>query len=416
MSKIAAVVVLCIAAAVAFGAGYWTGYVPPPALEFQPLPKQASDEELDAVAQRVAETLEISDPLERAEKLSALLQSLGADSITAVRKGYDTVFMDARELELRLLAVWWTRLDPQSAFRWTQVNWTASSMLTEVIRAWAARDPQAAKASLPLIVTNPSHRRVIFIALVHGWDESGQPGLGEFIKTMNPSAERQLVIATVTRRMVLRDGVEATTRWLEDLPEDEPPDRFKLQAYRRVASAITSMDPEQGAAWGTIHGAGKYGSGVYKRVATRWAYKNGLATMNWLSTLPEGYDRDWAVRESFRQWASGNRQAAWEWIAAEPPALWNEPARAIYAGGISRTDPLAGIAIAEAFEQPQRREESLEGMARSWVNRDPEAARAWIEASDLSEMGKARAMRGMRQRKPRAQAKPDRDVEEDIYD
>lgn len=413
MSKLATAVILCLTAALFFGLGYQTGYVPPPTLEFKPLPAQASQEELDEVARKVSETLLIADPLVRAEKLSQLLQGLGADSITAVRKGFDTVFLDIRDLELRLLAVWWTKLDPQSAFRWTTVNWTGSSMLVEVVRAWASRDPQAARAALPLVSTNPAHMRQCLMALAHGWDESGQPGLGEFMKSMNPGPERQRVIATITRRMILRDGVEKTTAWLESLPEDEPPDRFKLQSYRRVASAITSQDPQQGAQWATEHGAGKYGSGVYKRVAARWAKKDGAATMAWLSTLPEGSDRDWAVREGFRRWTTLDHDEAFAWMAEEPPALWNEPARAIYAGGVSRQDVRAGIAIAEAFEIPSLRDETLEQIARAWVAKDAETARAWIEASDLTDMAKARAMKGPRvQRKRRANV--ERDLDEDL--
>lgn len=414
MSKIATAVILALTGALFFGLGYRTGYVPPPTLEITPLPQQASSEELDAVAKQVAETLEIADPLVRAEKLSQLLQSLGPESITAVRKAFDTVFLDIRDLELRLLAVWWTEQDPQSAFRWTTGHWLGSSMLVEVMRAWASRDPQAAMAALPLVSTNPSHMNQCLMALAHGWDESGQPGLGEFMKSMSPGSHRQRVIATITRRMILRDGEEETTEWLVALPEDEPPDRFKLQSYRRVASAIASENPERGAAWATEHGAGKYGSGVYKRVAARWAQKDGDAMMAWLSTLPAGADRDWAVREGFRRWSSFWRDKAQAWVAEVPPAVWNEPARAIYAGAVSRGDPMAGIALASAFETPTLRDETLEQISRAWVSKDPEAARAWIETSDLSEMAKARAMKGTPQRKRRARPTADRDIEQKL--
>jgi hypothetical protein len=413
MSKIATAVILVLTAGLFFGIGYRTAYVPPPALEFQPLPQQASEEELDAVAQQVADTLAIVNPLERAEKLSALLQTLGADNITAVRRAFDTVFLDIRDLELRLLAVWWVEHDAESAFRWTQVNWTGSTMLVEVMRAWAARDPQAAKAALPLIATNPSHLHRCLMALAHGWDESGQPGLGEFIQSMSPGPNRQRVIATITRRMVLRDGIEKTTEWLVNLPEDEPPDRFKLQSYRRVASAIASVDALEAARWAEIHGQGKYGSGVYKRVVVRWAQKDGPAAMTWLSTLPDGEDRDWAVREGFRRWVGVGREQAFAWIAELPAERWSEPARVIYAGSLSRQDPRAGIALAETLSEPTLRDETLESIAKAWVGKEPDEARAWIAASDLTDMAKARASAGPKVRKRRA-PRPDRDIEQDL--
>ena len=288
MSKIAIAAVVCLTAAFFFGLGYQTGYDPPPPANYVPLPPVQPERELTGAAADVRDTLLIADPLERMKKLSTLLQGLEADAIPAVRDGFDAVFLDVSEMELRLLALWWARLEPQTAFRWSMVQWTGSSVMNEVIRAWAARDPESARGALLALTVSPGRYRSAAQALIQGWDESGQPGLGEFMRQLPAGADRQRVISVVTRRKVLRDGVEETTRWVEGLPEDQPPDRFKLQSYRRVASAITSLDPEQGAAWAEERGEGEYGDGLYRRVVSRWAEVDGEAAMNWLGTLPDG--------------------------------------------------------------------------------------------------------------------------------
>ena len=50
---------------------------------------------------------------------------------------------------------------------------------------------------------DPSSYRLGLQAVAEGWDESGQPGLGEFMAEMPRGAGRQRMLGTVTRRMMI---------------------------------------------------------------------------------------------------------------------------------------------------------------------------------------------------------------------
>ena len=144
MSKLSIAVLTSLGALLFFGLGYRVGFVPPPPREYRPLPLRVPPEELTGASAEIRDALQIADPIERMVVLGTLLKGLDAGSIPAVRDGYESVFIDLGASELRMLAQWWARLDPRSAFSWAQESFPATSVLADVVRAWAARDPRAA--------------------------------------------------------------------------------------------------------------------------------------------------------------------------------------------------------------------------------------------------------------------------------
>jgi hypothetical protein len=288
------------------------------------------------------------------------------------------------EVAVVLLAEWWARFDPAGAFEWAQRERMANAPLVTmaVVRAWAEREPEEAARAIGGIA-NRERRRDAVDALVRGWNDSGEPGLVDYLSGLPPGIERQRAISVVARRKVYRDGLEETIRWAEALPDE--PDRFKLNVFRRVASWAAEVDPQRAAAWAAQHGQEEYGKGLFRRVGTRWAQQDGAAAMSWLATLPAGHERDAAVQESYRAWLSREPEVAKDWLRAAKLEPWLEPALALYARSLAQESPEEALEWTARIRDPERRREATIKIGQYWHQVDPDAARAWLDRSDLPE-------------------------------
>jgi hypothetical protein len=256
------------------------------------------------------------------------------------------------------------------------------------VRAWARSDPEAARRGLHGLVLDDRLMAAGLLGLVRGWEESGRPGLEDYLERSAGGDEASIrAIDAVARGKVLRDGPEAGIAWAEGLPDrdDGSPSDFKLNAYRRVASAVVAIDPQRAAAWAAGLRGGKYSSGLLFRTGTSWAQIDGAAAMQWLSTLPPGRDLPLAVQETYRMWISQDREAAFEWIRSQPLEPWLDPAIQNYAVNIFRQSPTEAIAWANRVQDTKRRELTLAGIVANWLVTSPDEAQAWLDASDLSD-------------------------------
>lgn len=350
-------------------------------------------ESLAPVTAAVTGALSTPDSLARAAILASVLQGFGPDAVGQVRDAYEAVpggAQNAGDVELALLIEWWSRHDPAGAFRWlrTRGRRPNPALMRALVRAWAARDPDAARAVAESVRVARGNDELI-VALVQGWFASGRDGVVEYLEQYPAGSTRQIAIAGLVRTMALRNGLDATIRWAEALPDDAPA-KFKLQTFRRVGSVAAEIDPLRAAAWAETHLQGDFGEGLPRRVAVRWVRQDPEAAMAWLGSLPTERHIEYAVEETYRTWLGRDRESAWAWIRNAEPAPYLEPAVSLYAVGISKEDPQEGLEWAARVLDEDRHDVTLEAIGRAWLNRDPERARAWIEQSDMSEAARNR--------------------------
>ena len=343
-----------------------------------------------SVAAAVQAALLDPDRLVGVEALAAVLRKSGPDQLPEILAGFETVFLDVAEIEVVLLAEWWADFDPKAAFDWSRNSAIGHHPLVmhSVLEAWARRDPLAARDALAGLV-DPFLKRGSVDSLISGWDASGRPGLIEYLRSLGASVDALMSMAPLARRHVLRDGPEGAFAWAEAFPEDPPEDalRFKLQMFRRVASAAAPIDPEKTAAWAARHANGPNGDGLLARTATGWVsqFGDGEKALRWLSTQPDGVQREDAVQEAYVAWSSRSYESATAWLLAEPHQLWMEPALGVHATRLATTDPEAAIAIARGLQDADLQEKTYVGIGLRWLRRDPEAARRWLASGEPSE-------------------------------
>jgi hypothetical protein len=98
---------------------------------------------------------------------------------------------------------------------------------------------------------------------------------------------------------------------------------------------------------------------------------------------PEGPGRSVAATVSLHQWTRSDPEAASAWVAAQPDGPTRDAAIAGFgtAAVASKKDPEAGLEWTAAMSDQGRRKEVLGQNLKTWAEFDPEAARAWVQAS-----------------------------------
>jgi hypothetical protein len=328
---------------------------------------------------RVREIFAIEDPLVRASELAALLAQLDPEALPAVREAFGNAPLDRGDTEVVLLATWWARFDPEGARQWTVRDWTAAhiSVLAAVLRTWAASDPAAAwtvAQQMPV----PLQKEIASDAVIMGWQPDAK--LDEFVASLS-DATQQRAMETLARRRVVTLGAERALAWIEALPDPA----FRELMRPRIAGAAAFAEPAVAAKWARpqITDSPRT-SGLARRVGTRWVRSDPEAAMAWLESLPDGGDREDGVLESYRDWLATQHPEAVAWIERQPFEPWLEPAFSLYARNVlAFRDPKAALALAARFSDVDRRDTTTTYIARGWLERDHEAADAWLKQSNL---------------------------------
>jgi hypothetical protein len=327
----------------------------------------------------------------RVARLATLLPTLGPDAVPVVSNR----LKDRRlgelpgSAEAELLTRFWAMHQPEQAGRWALGASPPEFQLAVIppaISIWAAVDPSSASERVRGVAQGTQAKgRAAQVALVRGWMSSGKPGLDKYMKSLTRGMEQQRLIATFFRETLERDGPEAVVHWAESLPDQ--PKVYKLDAFRQVGSVLGQLDHEAALQFCEAHCDGPYGSSLRQLIAQRWAERDGKASLQWLSTSPEGDERDLAVRTTFLVWQRYERDDAFSWLVAKGPKKiepWLRPAVVVYAKVLALEAPDEAIIWTEVIPRKKEREVTMIRIAGQWYGRDQGAAEAWLEQSPLS--------------------------------
>lgn len=350
--------------------------------DFDLLPRSTSasfDEE------RLVSILTTPDRLRREKRLLALFESLPPEEVDEVWASFKRLRPNLDASAILALMDWWAGFDPGSAFENAGTFGDLGNLArATVVRRWAQQDPVAARDALA--DRKEGQTPQVVLALVRGWGESGQPGVWRHAEEMPMGALRQQVIGTLVNQLLMSEGADAMTSFVEGLP-DEGPDRFKLQAFRQAAASLAMRDPERAKAWVDRHGGGPFGEGLLFKAALSWVVQDGEAAVTWLAGLPVDDAQQYAIRAAYGFWLQEDRARARDWLEASgemTPAL--EPAWILLVFDIGSDDPRAGLDLLSTLAIGNEvRESTTIGLVSAWRQRDPGEAQSWLASAGLPE-------------------------------
>jgi hypothetical protein len=184
--------------------------------------------------------------------------------------------------------------------------------------------------------------------------------------------------------MIGRDGEQAVIDWADAVPEDAPND-YKQMVFSTAIGVVAKADPERAASWYEAHRGKAYAEGSLKEIARRWGlHHDGAKLFEWLRELEASEERAEAMNAGFQMWLRASPQEAKAWLdVAGPLPEADNAIRAFVRRAYAK--PALAVGWASRIQDPETRERLLVRTVKSWLGQDPEAARAWLAASDLDE-------------------------------
>jgi hypothetical protein len=329
--------------------------------------------------------LEDRDWLTRAHRISAYLQRLGPDELPEALEALERrrAWLSAEEIRLFMLA--WSRFDAAAAFE-AALAWPGRSQRTAAgaaIYAWAFTAPDAALRALEA-VEDAQLRDFLRTRLVAGWVRGEQKdAANRYIASLPEGAQRDSFAGMLARELN-EQGSEAVMRWAESVPEILP--SYKQSAFRKACAAIAASDPAAAVRWAGEHAGRDYAKGSSAIIAGRWANTDPQAALEWLMGLPPDPERNRAIADAFTQWIDFARVPAEGWLRAATPAeALDEAVRVMVRRTNQNGSSEGAMAWAMQIEKPELRDEVVVALGRSWLRRDPAAARKWLGDSGLPE-------------------------------
>lgn len=330
-----------------------------------------------------------SDELERTYLLTSFLRTLRSEDMPSVlaeveqhRAGFDSD-------QVRLLMLGWTRFDGPAAFE-TAWNWPTpwkSILMEEAMHAWGYNDGPAALARCEQI-EDVELQESLRQKVMAGWVSSrDRLGAAAYAATVSKPRRR----TRLARRLAgeaMRDGPDAVIAWADAIPDDAPND-FKATAFSLGAGVVAKHDPARAAAWYERQMKHPYTSTALRTIASKWAqYHDPENLLEWMTALPVEPERELeradAVRTAYRIWAAEELEKAGAWLQSMPDGPARDAAIDEMARATVDESPRAALHWAVQIEDKDLLRKRTLRYTRRWFVEDPGAARAWIEAADLT--------------------------------
>ena len=268
------------------------------------------------------------------------------------------------------------------------------------ISGWASKDPEGAKAHLTT-VDSEMVRGVLTQGIVSGMASTDPDRATDYVLELDQIQRDQVADADTRdeRRQWLDRGrayafdrqldtiataqialgMTTATAWAENLPEGT----IKASAFDRIADRFASEDPAAAAEWVRSHADQDYAERAVREVAEELGREDPEQAVRWVADLPDA-NQSRAISQSMERWTREDPVAAGNFLQDMAPSESRDAAVKSYANELDGSDPQMAAEWAGSIADDQMRSETLNGVARSWIRRDPEGARAWLPGSGLS--------------------------------
>lgn len=347
----------------------------------------------DAARESLLEILRIEDFSERTQKLASLLPTLGPEVVPSLPEIMNDPMLPLAATDHLLLVRFWAAHKAPRAAQWALTEAPPFSRIATVVAAfevWAAADPHAAMAASQKRISQIGEARdAVQAGLVRGWYRTNPEELSQFIQELGMGLSRQRALSVYMHEVLRTQGPEALMEWAEARQGDAT---YKTSVYRQVGAALPLYDLPASIRWCDAHCDGPYGKNLRSIIARRWVLTDGASALAWVGEkMPEGHDKDLAVRHTYATWGQVDHKAAVAWMTEQATgelADWLRPAIPVYARLLAENSPADAIVWAEQVEADDEREILLVGLARLWRQTDEAAAEAWLQNSPLSEQAR----------------------------
>ena len=352
----------------------------------------------------VGDFLKERDPLLANRMFAELILSMDATSAGGIFEELKSRRNQGSDEQMTLFLRAWGQIDGSAAmeavdeFRKDPRRQAQAGIAA--ISGWASKDPEGAKAYLAT-VDNEMARGVLTQGIVSGMASTDPDGATDYVLELDQIQRTQVAegdtseerrqwfdrgrayafdrqLDTIATAQIAL-GMPNATAWAENLPEGT----IKASAFDRIADRFASEDPAAAAEWVRSHADQEYAERAVREVAEELGREDPEQAVRWVADLPET-TRSGAISQSMERWTREDPVAAGNFLQDMAPSNSRDAAVKSYANELDGSDPQMAAEWAGSIADDQMRSETLNGVARSWIRRDPEGARAWLPGSGHS--------------------------------
>ncbi len=314
--------------------------------------------------------------LDRNRALLAYIDQLGpADFEGAVAHFRALGITDERMGEYSLLLAAWAQADPTSALTYAGKNTRNGFARDTILTTWATNDPDAAirwaQSNHDGDGANP-----YMAGIIRGLAASDPAKATELLASMPRSVERGNGLDFLLPTL-LKQGAEATQRWISALSDDS----LRDGAIMRATGELASADPAGTAAW-LLNYPGEAQQRRMDDVYRIWAGKDQGAALSSFVQMPAGDNRSNALRGMVSNMASADPKAAVGLMDQYPSDVTDRVVQHFVWHSFGNDPAVAASQIGRITDEGQRNA-MYSRVLESWSEDEPDKASAWIQANPL---------------------------------
>ncbi len=356
-------------------------------------------------------------PMEAGPSTGSIFRSWAEiDPAAAAARAAELTQGQPRSMALEAIARRWVQDDPEAALGWARALESPVErrrMLESTALEWSYNSPAAAFRTF---VDSEELPLGTFSSIAATWVRQEPLAATERIEALPEGPRRQAALRAAASEMAMEHPHEAAR--LADLL---PSGSTRASVLESVAFEMTADDAQAAATWAEGIDGDEERQGALTRVVSSWVEQDVEAASAYVERMPAGAERDGAVTEMMWVWGRHDPAAAARWLqrhggderaVGEVTRAWAEldPERAsrwastldqpeardnamLALSNVSvRNDAAGAWAWASRIDDPSERADQLAYVAREWRAVDPDAARARVDAADLTPETRARVL------------------------
>ncbi len=337
--------------------------------------RKTSESETERSA-RLESIVRGEDALDRSRSMLAFIDQLGpGDFENAVEKFRSLGLTESRFGEYAMLLSAWAKADPTAALSYAKENTGTSFATNTILSTWAANDPDAAirwaESNHTEEGANP-----FYAGIIRSIAASDPMRATQLLTSMPRSTERGEALDAFLPHLLAKGG-DATRTWVDAITDDA----LRNGAIMRVADKLAENDPAGTASW-LLANPGEATQRRMDDVYSAWAEKDPNAALNSMAALPAGENRSNALRGLVTSTAVRDPQAA----VSMMDRFSNDVTDRVVQNFIWHSfgnDPNTAVNQIARIGNERDREQMYRRTMEAWIERDRDAATAWMQNNTL---------------------------------
>ncbi len=281
---------------------------------------------------------------------------------------------------LRRLGIEWTRADFQFTLGTLTTNdWRAVQEMQRILEQWARAEPADAAAwAESLSSDKPRYARALStVATV--WARHDPVEAANWLLRLPQSPERDTAMQRILGTVAATDPGKALALY------EQWDEKRRLAFAGTLAAKWASKDPAGAAEWVTRLPEGRHKNYAIQQLAAQLAKADPLTALRWADGVSDEGVRLALFSSVAREWTAKDPAAASQWLEGLAPGRSRDMAIFHFAIELAKMNPSLAAQWAESIQDKTLSQSALYSVAWRWIQTDREGARRWLERSDIPE-------------------------------